>query len=183
MSKVCIFFAEGFEEVEALAVSDIMRRAKVETVLVSVTGDRTVTSSRGVKVVTDQLYGEMDFSEVDMLVLPGGIPGMPNLSACQPLMDLVKEFDQDGKYIAAICASPSIFGKLGLLKGKRATSNPDFMDQLEGAVLTTEEVAADGNIITSRGMGTSIPFALKLVSILKGAEISEDVKKAIVYEH
>lgn len=183
MSKVCIFFAEGFEEVEALAVSDIMRRAKVETILVSVTGEKMVTSSRKIKIETDQLFEEMDFSEVDMLVLPGGIPGMPNLSACQPLMDLVMKFYKEEKYIAAICASPSIFGKLGLLKGKKATSNPEFMDQLEGALLTTEEVAVDGKVITSRGMGTTIPFALTLVSLLKGNEVSEAVRKAIVYEH
>ena len=115
---VAVFFANGYEEIEALTVVDLTRRAGIETWMVSITEEKEVTGSHGITVSMDKILKEVDFKEADMIVLPGGMPGTLNLEACEPLMEQVKEFDKNGKYISAICAAPTVFGHLGLLKGK-----------------------------------------------------------------
>lgn len=182
MSKVCVFFAEGYEEIEALTVVDILRRAGIETETVSVTGNRTVVSSHQVPVVMDKLFADVDFASVDMLVLPGGMPGTKNLEAYAPLMGQVDAFYENGKYVAAICAAPSILGHRGMLKGRTACSFPDFEGQLEGARVTENSMELDGNVITSRGMGCAIDFGLKIVSVFNGQEAADALAKKIVYK-
>lgn len=182
MSKVYIFLADGFEEVEGLTVVDLLRRAGTEVVTVSIKeADKKVTSSHGITLLTDTLFEENDFSDGDMLVLPGGMPGTLNLGGCQPLMDLLKKFYTEGRKIAAICAAPSIFGELGFLKGKCATSYPSFEERLQGAKVSQKPVVTDGNITTSRGVGTAIDFALSLITQLEGKEKAEEIAKSIVY--
>ncbi len=176
---VCTFLAPGFEEVEALAVVDLLRRAKIETKLVSTTDDIYVTSSHNITIKADCLIDEVDYSQEDIVFLPGGIPGTPNLENNKRVIELVLDFYNSGRKIAAICAAPSIFGHLGLLKGKNATSYPDFMSELTGATVVEDAVVIDGNIITSRGMGTAIDLGLALVGIIKGEEFASNLAKTI----
>lgn len=181
MSKVLVFFAEGFEEIEALTVVDLLRRSKVETCMVSVTGGKTVKSSHGVEVVMDEVITEVDFDSAEVIVLPGGMPGTLNLEANELLMSKVDEFYNNGKKIAAICAAPSIFGHKGILKGRSACSYPSFESHLEGANVSKNTVEVSDNVITSRGMGTAIDFGLKLVEVLCGVDKAEELAKSIVY--
>lgn len=182
MNRAAIFFATGFEEIEALTVVDVLRRAGITADMVSVTGEREVTGSHGITVRMDKLFDEVDFEAEDMLILPGGMPGTTNLEAHKPLMDRVDEFYGKGKYIAAICAAPSIFGHKGILKGRKACSNPGFESHLEGADVRQEEAVVDGHVITSRGMGTAIPFALAILEQFAGAEAAEQMKGKLVYK-
>lgn len=181
MSKVAVFFAEGYEEIEALTVVDICRRGGVQADMVSVTEAHEVKSSHGVSVGMDRVFSELDFDEYDMLVLPGGMPGTKNLEACESLMKQVDDFYARGKYIAAICAAPSIFGHRGFLKGRRACSFPSFESHLEGAEVTAGPVEISDNVITSRGMGTAIEFGLAILRVFCGEEKAAEMAKTIVY--
>lgn len=182
MSKICVFLAEGMEEIEALTVVDICRRAQIDTKTVSVTEERVVTSSHAVKVEADMILSEVDFETLDMIVLPGGMPGTLNLEACEPLMQKVEEFDKRGKYIAAICAAPSIFGHRGILKGRNACCYPSFEEHLTGAIVSKKTVEVSEHVITSRGMGTAIDFALQIVACIKGQSCADSIKEAIIYQ-
>ena len=181
--KVALFLADGFETIEALTVADILFRAGIPCTKVSVTGSTVVMSSHKVAVVADTTIDALDFDSFDMLVLPGGIPGTPNLRACAPLMEQIASFHDNGRTIAAICAAPSIFAELGFLTGIRATCNPSVEESLifGGADLVREDVVTSGNIITSRAMGTAIPFALAIVEHYKGKEVAETIGKTILY--
>lgn len=181
MSKVCAFLADGFEEVEALAVVDLLRRAKVDIKMVSITGSLEVKSSHDIIIQADELFERMDFSDAEMLFLPGGLPGTTNLEAHEGLKSLLIQFHQAGKRLAAICAAPSIFGKLQFLEGKKAVSFPDFEQYLFGAEVLRERVITDGTITTSRGMGTAVDLGLELVRIMVGEEKSEELAGKIQY--
>ncbi len=182
MCKVCVFFATGYEEIEALTVVDVLRRAGIGTDMVSVTGEKKVVGSHKIAVETDKFFEEVDFDTVDMLVLPGGMPGTKNLEAFEPLMNKVDEFFNTGKYVAAICAAPSILGRRGILKGRKACSYPTFESHLEGANVSAEPAVADGNVITGRGMGAAIPFALTILRELKDDKTALEMKETIVYK-
>lgn len=181
MPKAAIFFANGLEEIEGLTVVDMFRRAHLDIEIVSVTGDRTITGSHNITIQADRLFEEMNFDDVEMFILPGGMPGTKHLRAHEPLCELLKKAASDGRYIAAICAAPSVPGELGLLSGRRATCYPGFEDRLTGARATTDSVVVDGHMITSRGMGTAIPFAAELIALLKDRETAESLKKSIIY--
>ncbi len=181
MSKTAIFFATGYEEIEALTVVDILRRAGEEITMVSITDERSVTSSHGVEVTMDKVLSEVNFDETDVIVLPGGMPGTKNLEACEALMEQVDAFVQAGKTVAAVCAAPSILGHRGHLKGKKACSFPTMESQLEGADVKQEPAVIDGNIITGRGMGAAIPFGLAILEKLQGKEAADAMGKSIVY--
>lgn len=181
MSKVCIFLGTGFEEIEALTVVDILRRAGIETDMVSVMGEQTVMGSHRIPVVADKLLSEVDFDTTDVLVLPGGLSGTKNLEACEVLMDKVDAFIMEGKTVCAICAAPSILGHRGHLKGKKAIAYPGFEDQLTGAQIVAEPAVKDGNIITGRGMGCSIPFALEILKHLTDEQTAKSMAEKIVY--
>ena len=181
MSKVFIFMAEGHEEIEALTVVDLLRRAGIEIETVSITSNRMVPGSHGIITVCDQLIEEVDFNSADMLVLPGGMPGTLNLELCEPLMDQIHGFNTSKKGLAAICAAPTVFGKAGILEGKKATCYPGMEKDLVGANVSTDEVCHDGHIITSRGLGTAIPFALEIVKTFQGEEAAKKLAAGIVY--
>lgn len=183
MSRVYVFLADGFEEIEGLTVVDILRRAGVDTQMVSISGNLTVTGSHKIAVQADLGIQEAEFASADLLVLPGGMPGTTNLGACEALTEQLVRFYKEGKKIAAICAAPSVLGDLGLLKGKKAVCYPGFEERLMGAEVLYEKVAVDGNVTTSRGMGTAIPFALALVEQLVSKEKAEELKKGIIYGH
>ena len=179
---IAVFFANGYEEIEALTVVDLTRRAGIETWMVSVTEEKKVTGSHGIEVTMDKVLKEVDFEEVEMIVLPGGMPGTLNLEACKPLMEKVKEFDEKGKYISAICAAPTIFGHLGLLNGKKACCYPGMEQDLEKAEVVYDSTAVANHILTSRGMGTAIDFGLRIISVFHGNEAAEEMAKKIVYK-
>lgn len=181
MAKICVFLAEGFEECEALLVVDLCRRAGLDLKMVSISEDVQVTSSHGVTVTADLLLSQVNFDEVDMIVLPGGMPGTKNLEACQPLMEQVEAFYHAGKYVSAICAAPSILGHRGFLKGREAVSYPTFESHLEGATVLKETVAVSDHVTTSRGLGTAIDFGLAIVERFLGKEEAEKIATAIVY--
>ncbi len=181
MSRVSVFFAPGFEEIEALTVVDILRRAAIDVDMVSITEEDKVTGSHKITIGMDKLLKDVDFEETDMIVLPGGMPGTTNLEACEPLMEQVGAFYEKGKYIAAICAAPSIFGHRGMLRGKAACANPGFESHLDGADVKQDPAVVSGHIITSRGMGTAIPFALAILKELQGEEAMLQMKKNIIY--
>lgn len=181
MKKVCVFLADGFEEIEGLTVVDLLRRAEIETTMVSITGKLEVTSAHQIKVIADVLFDEYTYYDVDMLVLPGGMPGTINLGAHEGLVSLIKDFNDKDKYLAAICAAPSVLGENGILNGRHVTSYPGFENKLIGATYTGNKVEIASNVITSKGMGTSIDFALSIISLLKDEETANKIGKAIQY--
>ncbi|WP_322151809.1 DJ-1 family glyoxalase III [Paratractidigestivibacter sp.] len=183
--RVAVFFAAGFEEVEAIAVVDLLFRAGIPCDMVSITNNLQVTSSREVTVTCDRTIedDDFDFDAYDMLVLPGGIPGMPNLKACEPLCEALKKHAAEGRGVAAICASPSILAELGILAGKRTTANPHFQQSVVegGGILEAgERAVTDGNVITSQGMATATWFGLEIVKRYVSDEVVEHVKEGIV---
>lgn len=180
MKKVFVFLADGFEEIEGLTVVDILRRAGVETETVSVSGSKEVKGSHGIVVEADSLFPVC--GDADMLVLPGGMPGTLNLKAHKGLRDLLAAYDRKKKYIAAICAAPTILSELGLLKDREACAYPSFENVLDCRSVKKVAVVQDGNIITGRGMGAAIPFALKLTEVLCGKEKAFEIKTSIVFE-
>lgn len=181
MAKIAIFLATGFEEIEALTVVDLLRRVHVDIDMVSITGEKKAIGSHGIVVETDKIINQLNFSEYDMLVLPGGMPGTLNLESCEVLMAQVEAFYSQGKNIAAICAAPSILGHKGMLAGKKACCYPGFEKDLTGANVSEEPVCVDGTIITARGMGCAIVFGLKIVEILLGEEASRKLAEGIIY--
>lgn len=181
MNRVGVFFGTGYEEIEALAVVDLLRRENIETAMISVNGEKTVTGSHGIEVVMDKLISEIDFESLDMLVLPGGMPGTRKLEACEELMAQVDDFVTKGKAVCAICAAPSILGHRGHLKGKKATAYPGFEEELEGAEVLCEPAVTDGNIITGRGMGCAVEFGLAIIEYLKNEEARKALAEKIIF--
>ena len=181
MSKVYVFLATGFEEIEAGTPVDILRRAGVDVKMVSIEDKEYVTGARGITFKADAKFSEIDKDAADIIVLPGGMPGTTNLYNFAPLMDLIKEYNSKGKRIAAICAAPTIFGKLGLLEGRKACCYPDMEDDLKGATVSYDSVVTDGNITTSRGMGTAIDFSLELLTLLTDRQNADEMAKKVVY--
>ena len=181
MPKTAIFLADGFEEIEALTVVDLLRRANIEISTVSIMGRKNVTGSHKITVEADALLEETDFDSLDMLILPGGMPGTTNLADCKALTDKIKEFDEKDKMLCAICAAPTVFGKLGILKGKKACCFPGREDDLLGADVQTSSVTKDGHFITSRGMGTAIDFGLAIIEHYQGSDAATSMASKIVY--
>lgn len=181
MKPICIFLAEGFEEVEALFPLDIMRRGGLNVKTVSVTGSRTVTGAHGVPVVADCMFGDVNEEEVEMIVLPGGLPGATNLDAHAGLDKLVRSFAAAGKPLAAICAAPMVYGKRGLLKGKKATCYPGFDTYLEGAEYTGNMVEIDGNFILGKGPAAASAFGFALLEKFAGAKKVAEVKDGMLF--
>lgn len=182
MKKVYIHFADGFEEIEAIAPVDILRRAGCDVTMISVTGKKEVTSSRGIKIIVDKLFEEVNYSEADMLVLPGGMPGSKNLDEHTRLRNALLDANKAGKWLAAICAAPMVLGHLDLLKGKKATCFPGTETELFGASFTGKALERDGNIITSKGAGTAIQFGLALVEALAGKDKAGEIKAKMMVE-
>lgn len=181
MAKSLIFLAPGYEEVEMLTVVDMLRRAGIEINMVSITDTLEVTGSHGITIKADQLFDDADFNNTDMLILPGGMPGTNNLLAYKPLTDKLTEFNNSGKFTAAVCAAPSVLGSLGILNGKNATCYPGFEEKLTGANYQKQPVVKDGNVITSRGMGTCIEFAGEIIAALDSPQKTKDIKEKIIY--
>lgn len=182
MAKVYAMIADGTEEVECLAVLDVLKRSGVEVVLVSANETKGVVSSHQVRIEADQTVAETDFSDGDVIFVPGGMPGAENLSACEPLVAAIRAALEGGRRVAAICAAPGVvLGRHGFLEGKTATCFPGFEKELHGSEYTSQGVVTDGLITTARGLGFAIDLGLELVKLLVGADTAEDTKKKIQY--
>ena len=180
MKKVVVFLADGFEEVEGLTVVDLLRRAGAVVETVSVMGKMQIDGAHGIQVEADELFEKAFFDDAELLVLPGGMPGTLYLKEHKGLADLLCKFNEKGKRIAAICAAPTAFGALGLLKEKAACCYPGMEEQLNCKEAKFCSFVTDGNITTSRGMGTSILLGLELVKLLKDEETSKKLAEAIM---
>lgn len=180
MALVLVPLAEGFEDLEAITITDLLRRAQIEVITAGLKPG-PVRGSRGTVVVPDMSLDEVLDQRFDMVVLPGGQPGATNLEHDLRLRQLLQHMAAAGKTIAAICAAPKVLAAAGLLNGKRATSFPGSVsaDEYPGIELTSDPVVEDGNFITSRGPGTAMDFALKLIERLSGAEVSRHVEQAL----
>lgn len=173
---VHLFLADGFEEIEALGTLDILRRAGIEVLTVSITGARLIRGAHNIPIMADNLFRRCGVEDSEMLVFPGGMPGMTNLGLHDGLRKAMVSHVQSGRPVAAICAAPALLGRSRLLAGRRATCYPGFEPQLDGAVCTGKMVEVDGNIITGRGPGAVFPFAFSIVERLRGAEVVEKIK-------
>lgn len=178
---IYVFLADGFEEIEALTPVDILRRAELSVKTVGV-GGKTVTGSHGITVTADIEEKDVTTDDMEMMVLPGGMPGTLNLEKSPIVTACAKYCAQNGVYLGAICAAPSILGHLGLLKGREAICFPGFENELLGATLSTDAVAVDGHIITAKGMGVSVQFALTLAALAAGEEKAQKIHDAIQCE-
>ena len=180
MKKVCVFLADGFEEIEGLTVVDILRRAGVETETVSVMGTKQIHGAHEILVEADKLFEEADFDAAEMVVLPGGLPGATNLDAHEGLAAVLRGFSTKGKWVAAICAAPMVLGHLGLLDGRRATCYPGFESHLHGAATAGSPVEVDGRVVTGKGPGFTFDFALTLVAQLCGQAKADEVASGML---
>ena len=178
---VYVHLAEGFEEIEALTVVDLLRRAEIDVQMVSVGESKMVTGAHGITVQADILQEEADYSVSEMLVLPGGMPGTTNLMQNETLGREIQNYVQIGRWVAAICAAPMVLADCGILEGLDATIYPGMEEQLRGANPTGENVTISGNIITGKGPALAMEFALALVEVLKGAEVRRQVAEGLLF--
>lgn len=184
MAKVYVFLADGFEEVEALIPIDVLRRGGVEVIMVSTTEEPIVTSAHGVGICTDKAFEVCDFSDADLLMLPGGMPGASNLYAHEGVCKAVCDQFAKGKKIAAICAAPAVvLAPLGLLDGKKATCYPGFEDALENASYTGDLVTVDGNVTTGEGPAAAFPYAYELLAQLTNEKTSDQIAEGMRFKH
>ncbi len=183
MKKAVMLFAEGYEEVEALMTADILMRGGVDLKLVSITEAIQVTGSHGITVSMDKTLAQVSMEEQDAIILPGGMLGTKNLGASDRVTKALKKMNEAGKIVAAICAAPSVLGACGILEGKKATCYPGFEDQLTGAEFVDEMAVIDGNVITSRGLGTSMEFGFALLQQLVSREKAEEIRQQIVFKY
>jgi 4-methyl-5(b-hydroxyethyl)-thiazole monophosphate biosynthesis len=179
MARATVVLADGFEEIEAVVVVDVLRRADVEVVIARV-GEGNACGSHGISVVPDCRVEEITSTEFDAIILPGGMPGASNLRDDERVQRLVREFADAGKTVAAICAAPIALESAGILQGLRATSYPGF--ELPSATYCEERVVEDGHLVTSRGPGTALPFALRLVKKLVSDRASEQLRARMLVE-
>lgn len=181
--KSLIYIAEGFEECEALIVVDLLRRAGLEIDMVSISEDKAVKSSHGVTVVCDQVMKDIDARAYDTIILPGGKLGTANLEACEGVKGAVRKHYDAGKLTCAICAAPSIFGHMGLLKDRKYTCFPSFDETSFGGAYQMELAVKDGNVITGRGMGATLEFAREILKTVLSEDEMSKVENGIQYEH
>ncbi len=184
MPRACVLVAQGFEEIEAVTVIDVLRRAGVEVAALSVGGTGaqglTVTGSHGVQIVADRTLAEGAAETWDMIILPGGMPGSTNLRDDPEVLSILRKQHASSRRIGAICAAPIVLAAAGILAGKRATSYPGFEGELKGATYLTSPLVRDGNILTSRGPGTAFAFALEIATELQGKQVAESLRSGML---
>lgn len=175
-----LFLASGFEEIESIVVIDILRRANMEITIVSIEKQLEVTGSHHITIKTDVIFENVIFENIEWLILPGGMPGTTNLNKHEKLKEIIKKHYEKGGSIAAICAAPLILGDMNLLQGKSAICYPGYESHLKGALLSHEKVVDAGNIVTAKGAGVTIPFALKIVEKSKGMDKAQEIANKIM---
>jgi len=170
MKTIAVHLATGFEEIEAITIIDILRRAGLNVIVASVTGDYLVDGAHHIPVKADTLFEDVDYDSVDMMILPGGTEGAENLDRHEGLKSWVKKFHDSGKLIGAICAAPMVLGHLGLLEGKTAVCYPGYEKELKGATIGSSPAVVDGKLVTGRGIGAALNFSLEIVKLIVGKE-------------
>ena len=178
---VYMLLGTGFEETEAIAPLDLLRRAGVEVLTVGVNG-KTVTGGHGIGIQADIELSQMDLTELEMIILPGGLGGVASILGCEKVMQALPVVYEKGNYVAAICAAPTILAKLGITDGKWATCYPGMEDQMGDAKMSQLVAIRDGNVITGRSAGTAFDFALELIAALCGGEKAKEIAHQIVFE-
>lgn len=181
MKKAYIFLAQGFEEIEAVTPLDLLRRAGIDAKFISISSDKSVTGAHKITYFADEIFENVDFSDGDAFILPGGMPGTTNLNIKSELKSLIKQKYDDGKLICAICAAPMILGELGILQGIEATIYPSFEQKLIGAIKNDKKVCVQGNVITANALGSAIDFSLEIVKYLLNDDKKQSIKSEIVY--
>lgn len=176
---VYMLLGTGFEETEAIAPLDLLRRAGVQVMTVGLNG-KVIYGSHGIGVEADIEIGEMDLTDLEMIVLPGGLGGVASIRACKPAMEAVRFAWENGKYTAAICAGPTVLADLGIVDGKNATCYPGCEDQMGNANMVHAAAVTDGKLITGTSAGCAVPFGLALIAALKGQEEADRIAKQIV---
>ena len=176
---VYMFLGTGFEETEAIAPLDLLRRANIEVKTVGLNGP-VITGSHGIPVVADMEITDLDVSDAEMVILPGGLGGVASIRACKAAMDAIKTVWMAGKFTAAICAGPTVLADVGITDGKQATCYPGCEDGMGKAAMVTAAAVRDGKLITGTSAGCAIPFGLKLIEALKGAEEANRIADQIV---
>ena len=179
---IYIFLADGFEEVEAITPRDILKRAAVPVQTVGLNQTNTVSSASGLKIQPDTQIESINFDNLEGIILPGGMPGTTNLERNKKVIEIINYCNENNLLIGAICAAPSIIGKLGLLKNKTACCYPGFEKYLIGAKISENSISKDKNIITSKGPGTAFDFGFAVLEYLKGKEISQKIKNSMIYK-
>lgn len=183
MAKIYEFIANGSEEIEALTTVDVLRRAGLELITVSISGSECIDGAHGVTIKCDTTIEEADLSDADMLLLPGGLPGATNLLEHNDVREaLMKQAEKGGK-IGAICAAPMVLGDLGLLNGKKATCYPGFEKYLTGAEYTHDVYTIDGNIITGEGPAATLPYAYAIAEMFAGKEVADGLREGMMFNH
>ncbi|MBO6127159.1 MAG: DJ-1/PfpI family protein [Clostridia bacterium] len=179
---IYIFLAPGFEEIEAVVPRDVLKKANIDVATVSI-GEKIVESTKGLKVISDMTINEVQIENVDGIILPGGMPGTSNLEKCEQLIEIIKTYAEKKLLIAAICAAPSILGKLGILSGKNACCFPDadIEKYLAGAKINSKDVNICENIITSKGPGTAFQFAFSIVEYIRGNEVRQKLSTGMQF--
>ena len=178
---IYMFFANGFEEIEALATVDILRRCEFDVKMVNIDPTDISIGAHDIPVLTDSTFTDEEFNDIDAIILPGGLPGAQFLMECDPLCDLIKTAHAEGKLIAAICAAPMVLGHCQILKNKRVTCYPGVESQLKDAVYTGKKVEVDGNIVTGCGPAAAPEFAFEIARQLGKAAVAEQVKAAMQF--
>ena len=182
MKRVAVPLAEGFEEIEAVTIVDVLRRGGIHVTTFSVTGTREVNGSHQIIIRADQLFEEVDFAAYDMIVLPGGMPGAMNLNNHSGLKEVLLRMKSAGKYLGAICAAPLVLGNLGMVDGIAVTCYPGFEKYLQGAKLKDVGVVADQKVITGRGAGYALEFSIRLLEILCGESAAKNIADKMLAE-
>ena len=181
MNKVLLYLASGFEEIEAVTIIDLLRRADIDVTVAGLEAG-PIKGSHGISILSDVNYNDVNPDTFDYLVLPGGQPGTNNLKKNQKVLESVKEFQKENKLIGAICAAPTVLHEAGILDDKKVTSYPSEKDVFISSKYEVSPVVKDDNIITSRGVGTAIDFALELIGEIKGNDIKEEMAEKILYD-
>ena len=182
MDQITIHLAEGFEEIEAVTMIDVLRRSGLNVVTVSISGKLLVTGAHNIVIQADLLFEDVDYSTGMMIILPGGMPGAQNLNNHTGLRSQIFDYHKKGKFLGAICAAPLVLGNLGILKGRKAVCYPGFENYLDGAdIVFTPFISAD-NVITGRGVGAALQFSLEIVRRLKGEEMAEKLRKGMLID-
>lgn len=183
MKTAFVHFAEGFEEIEALTIVDVLRRADIPNQMVSITGHRQVTGAHGIKIVTDVVFEDVNYDQASVIILPGGMPGSGNLMKHEGLATVLQTQAHKNEPIAAICAAPMVLGALGILEGKDAVCYPGFEKHLKGATIKQTSTAMSGAILTGRGPGAALHFSLDLVKLLKDSELASKLANDMLVEN
>lgn len=182
MDQIIVHLADGFEEVEAVTIVDVLRRAALDVIIVSVSGKLLVRGSHHIEIKADALFEDVDYAQGKMIILPGGMPGAKNLNGHEGLRSEILNYHKNNKFLAAICAAPLVFGNLGILMGKRAVCYPGFEAHLIGAEISLAPYMVDEHIITGRGVGAALKFSLEIVRILSGEEQASQLRKNLLVE-